>query len=384
MSRAGRVYRKGSGWAFRVDVAAPGAARKQVAKQGFPTKRAAQQALDELKVAVGAGTWVAPSRITLAEYADSWIAAQEVRGLRPTTRADYADKLRLHVLPALGDRALQSITPTDLDTLYAALLSGGRKDGVGGGLSPRTVRAVHVVVGRLLADAQRQGVVPRNPAKLASPPSPTAARAPEMTVWTPAELGRFLDATADDDLATLWRLLAMTGLRRGEACGLRWEDLDLDAGTLNVRRAIVLVDHQPIESGPKTARSRRTVNLDAGTVAALRAHRARQLEVRMLVGAGWVETDAVFADPVGVPVRPDYVSKRFRRAALGAGVPVIRLHDLRHTHATHLLAAGVNARIVSERIGHSSVGFTLDVYGHVLPGQQADAAAAAAALVDEP
>ena len=174
----------------------------------------------------------------------------------------------------------------------------------------------------------------------------------------------------------------MTGLRRGELCGLRWTDVDLDAGRLVVRRTITTVDHEPVEGDVKTARSRRGVDLDPETVAILRQHQARQLEERILVGAGYVDRDLVFAAPDGSPWNPDSIGRAFARAVARTDLSRIRLHDLRHSHATHLLAAGQNPKLVSDRLGHATVGFTLDTYGHVIPGQQADAAAAVAALVD--
>jgi integrase len=192
----------------------------------------------------------------------------------------------------------------------------------------------------------------------------------------------FLDSVVHHHHAALFRLAAMTGLRRGELCGLRWADVDLDGATLVVRRTITTVNHELVEGDVKTARSRRSVDIDAATVAVVRAHRTRQLEQRLLVGRGYRDHDLVFASASGEPWNPDSIGQAFGRAVERIDVPRIRLHDLRHTHATHLLAAGVNARIVSERLGHSTVAFTLGVYGHVMPGQQADAAAAVAALVD--
>jgi integrase len=174
----------------------------------------------------------------------------------------------------------------------------------------------------------------------------------------------------------------MTGLRRSELVGLQWADIDLDAALLRVRRRIVAVDGELDTGDPKTERSRRTLDLDPATVAALRAHRTRQLEVRMLVGPGWHERDLVFCAPEGNPWKPDTISQAFDRAVKRHQLTRIRFHDLRHTHATHLLAAGVNPKIVSDRLGHASVAFTLDTYGHVLPGQPAAAVAAVAALVD--
>jgi integrase len=203
-----------------------------------------------------------------------------------------------------------------------------------------------------------------------------------MTVWTPAELASFLGGVEGHRYGPLVRVAAMTGLRRSEFCGLRWADIDLDAAALMVRQSVQLVDGRIVVGAVKTARSRRRVDLDAGTVAVLRAHRRTQASERLMVGAGWRDHDLVFTAPDGSPLNPDTITQWFDRTVRRTELPRIRLHDLRHTHATHLLAAGVNVKIVSDRLGHASVAFTLDTYGHVMPGQQASAAAAVAALVD--
>jgi integrase len=275
---------------------------------------------------------------------------------------------------------LQAVTAADLDRLYGQLVTCGRHDGTGLGL--RSVRHVHVTLSKALGDAERQDLISRNPARRATPPSSVSARAPEAATWTAEELRKFLDATREHHHGALFRTAAMTGLRRGELCGLRWADVDLDAARLVVRQTITTVDHRITEGTVKTPRSRRAVDLDAVTVAMLRQHRAHQLEGRLLMGAGYADRDLVFASPTGAPWNPDSIGRAFARAVERVNVLRIRLHDLRHTHATLLLASGTNVKLVSERLGHATVSFTLDVYGHVLPGQQADAAAAVAALVD--
>ena len=171
-------------------------------------------------------------------------------------------------------------------------------------------------------------------------------------------------------------------LRRAELCGLRWSAVDLDAGRLTVLHTVTAVAHRRVGGTPKTERGIRAVDLDLKTVMALRAHRSAQLEQRMLVGPGWRDEGWVFAMVDGRSWHPDVVSRAFERLVVSTGLPRVRLHDLRHAHASHLLAAGANVKVVSERLGHASVAFTLDVYAHVMPSQQADAAAAVAALVD--
>jgi len=202
--------------------------RRQAKRRGFPTKKAAQVEFDRLKVSVHDATFVATQATTVGEYLLVWVESQAAAGLKPGTVSSYRDQIRLHVLPHLGPKPLQKLGPLDLDKLYAHLLVAGRKNGPGG-LSNRTVRYIHTIVGSALKDAVAKGLVIRNVAKLASPPSVKSTRPEEVETWTHQELALFLGATADHDLATLFRTAAMTGLRRGELLGLRWSDLDLSS-----------------------------------------------------------------------------------------------------------------------------------------------------------
>jgi integrase len=310
----------------------------------------------------------------VAEYLRDWLAGLPAAGRRPSTIAGYEHHVRCDVNPILGAIALQALTALDLDALYSSLLVRG--------LSMSSVRKVHTILGKALHDAERKGIVARNVARLATPPAASAAKAPEMQFWTPSELRSFLNSIEGHHHYPLVRLAAMSGMRRGELCGLRWVDVDLDAGTVSVKRAVVVVDGQPVAGAVKTKRSKRVLDIDPATMAVLRRWRVTQLEHRMLMGAGWRDSGLVFTDPTGEGWHPTTITQAFTRLVAASQLQRIRLHDLRHSHATHLLAAGVNVKVVSDRMGHASVAFTLDVYSHVMPGQQADAAAAVAALVD--
>jgi integrase len=379
MASRGSVYRRGTTWTAHASWGS-GSAKRQTKKGCYRTRKEAQAALTELLASVDAGTFVVPSRLTVARYLGAWLDGRVAAGLRPSTVAGYRQRVECYVVPRIGAVPLQALSALDLDRFYAALASDGGRDG--GALSLSTVRAVHAVISKALADAERQGLVTRSVARLASPPRTSATRAPEMTVWTPGELASFLGMVEGHRYGPLVRTAAMTGLRRSELAGLRWVDVDLDAAVLSVRQSVQLVDGCIVTGDVKTTRSRRRVDLDAGTVAVLRAHRRAQSAERLLVGAGWADHGLVFCAPDGRPLNPDTVTQWFDRTVRRSDLPRIRLHDLRHTHATHLLATGVNLKVVSERLGHASVAFTLDRYGHVMPGQQASAAAAVAALVD--
>ena len=171
-------------------------------------------------------------------------------------------------------------------------------------------------------------------------------------------------------------------MRRGEALGLGWDAVDLDSARISIRRALVVVDYQLVWSEPKTPRSRRVVALDAGSVAALRAHRKRQLEERLAWGPAYEDSGLVFTREDGTPLHPEAVSAQFKRHAQEAGLAPIRLHDLRHSYASAALAAGVHVKVVSEQLGHSTVALTLDTYSHVIPALAEDAAERVAALID--
>ena len=313
-----------------------------------------------------------------------WLEALPASGRRPSTVAGYRHLINHDVLPAIGGVELQALTALHLDRLYAGLL--------GRGLAMSTVRKVHAVVGMALSDAERKGFVNRNVARLATPPAHSASRAPEMKFWTPEQLSSFLTSIASHHHYPLIRLAALTGLRRGELAALRWSDVDLSEATVSVRQSTTVVGGKPITGDVKTKRSRRVVDIDAGTVATLKSWARTQKEYALLHGAGWSGSGLVFTMPGGEAWHPDSISQAFERLVSPASKaraeaslkirPRIRFHDLRHTHASHLLAAGVNVKVVSERLGHASVAFTLDTYAHVMPGQQKEAAAAVSALLE--
>lgn len=260
----------------------------------------------------------------------------------------------------------------------------GRADGKGG-LSPKSVRNVHVVLRKALGDAVKWNNLPRNVAAFADPPKMRQSGDKEMGTWNAQELRAFLDFISEDRLYPAFYLDANTGMRRGEVLGVRWTDIDLDKGALSVRQTLLCVDYELEFGTPKTARGRRQIALDKGTVTILKAWKKRQLEERIAIGGGYHdEHGLVFTKVDGSPLHPDLFSQTFDRLVSKSGLPRIRLHDLRHTHATMALQANVPVKVVSERLGHASVAITLDVYSHVLPGMQEDAAEKVARLVFGP
>jgi integrase len=369
------VHRRGKSWAYVVDVGRDQATgrRRQQTKSGFRTKRAAEDGMSELIRSVGDGTHVAPDPQTVGEWIERWLVTIAPK-IRASTLRDYRNGLG-RVKDRLGRVRLQSLRPLDVEELYASLLVEGHR--YGGGLAAKTVRNVHIALRRCLADAERFGLVQRNVAALVKPPTP---QRPELSTWDAAEMRTFLAAMQGDRNEAAYRLIATTGMRRGEALGLRWSDVDLGSGRVTINRALSVVDGELVWSSPKTARSRRTVSLDSETVAMLKSHRARQLEERIAAGDAWEDAGLVFCDQLGAPLHPDRFTRAFGSAARRAGVNQIRLHDLRHTWATLALQAGIHPKVVSERLGHATTGITLDIYSHVQPELDASAATTVAQL----
>lgn len=331
----------------------------------------------------GAATSVDCGDYTLGRWLEHWLRLCNVRALRPTTVEHYKNILGLYVPPDLLSADLSDVRPQHLSSVYEQMLAGGRRYGQGG-LSSRTVRLLHVILHKAFADAVRLGILEWNPAHAADAPSRRACRPRVYPTWSPAELRKFLDSVRDDEFYAAFYLAAATGLRRGEVVALRWCDLDLnrDDGQLHVVQTVVLLRGKVQIGVPKTDRGRRVVALDKKTVEVLHRHRRHAERQRQLAGKTKLdERDFVFIDPAGGPLRPTRLSSRFERRLQAAGLRKIRFHDLRHTHATHALQVGVHPKIVSERLGHSSIAITLDTYSHAMPSMQREAAEAVAALL---
>jgi integrase len=297
--------------------------------------------------------------------------------VKPSTYLSYQMHVERHINPALGSIPLQQLSGAHLNAFYANLLGQGENDGKRK-LSPATVRRIHATLHKALADAVRWNKLSRNPAQAADPPRSKAGGSPEMKTWTAKELRSFLESARATRLYPLWLTLASTGLRRGEALGLRWEDVDVENSRLSIRQNRVSVGHEVIIGKPKTGHGR-NVSLDPGTLATLKALRTQQKKER-LSWPGYVTSGYVFLRENGEPYHPNLISHAFEAAVKSSQQPRIRLHDLRHTHATLALSAGVHPKVVSERLGHASVMITLDTYSHAIPALQEEAAARVAAL----
>jgi len=352
--------------------------RRQKSQGGFRTKKEAQQALDKAKVALAENRFVVPTNITLRSFLeDEWLPTIK-KTVRPTTYSSYEGHVRNHLVPRLGSIQLRRLNAATINAHYAFLADQGNLKGEG--LSPASIRRVHATLHRALRDAVRWQRLYYNPADAADPPRASAERS-ELDVWSCDELKAFLANVRDDRLYPLWLLYSTTGLRRGEALGLQWGDLDLEARRLVVRRSLVPVDGVPQLSEPKTKHGRRTLPLDSATVSVLREHRLEQREQQMRNRKVWEDGDWVFTDERGRPLDGNLVTKKFTVLSARAGVRHIPLHSVRHTYASIALGNGMNVRDLSARLGHSTTAFTLDFYVHAIPAVEEEAAAAVAALI---
>ena len=316
-----------------------------------------------------------PSKQTVTEYLREWLPTIEAT-VKATTWHSDAATIEDHVVPTIGSILLRNLAAPQLNALYAELLKQGRKDGKGG-LSPRTVRYVHTILHRALEDAVRWGRLFRNPVSLADPPRQEKT---DMKTWTAEQTRHFLRSVKGDRLYAAYLLAFTTGMRRGELLGLRWSDIDFEASRLSIQQTLVAVGYRLHFSDPKTKKSRRSLALDGATLTVLRIHRAQQAQEKLLLGSEYEATNLVFSSDHGKPAHPMSLSDMFRRRATKADLPVIRFHDIRHTYASLALAAGVHPKVVSERLGHSSITITLDTYSHAIPALQEEAANKVAAL----
>ena len=441
----GSVVKKGDKYYVKIELDPDPATgkRRQKWHSGYRTKREAERARVDLLSKFDRGEYVEPSQQTLADYLEDWLRAIE-HTVRPSTFDSYSRNMRNHVAAHIGSVRLAKVDAPALNGLYSTLLTSGRRlpsragrgyslavveralslradgltltavaealqaefaeaehitkdtlasllrrqstrrsiDDFPEGLDRRTVNYVHTILHRAFKDAVRWGRLARNPADAADPPRGTR-KSDGVHAWSAATLRSFLQSTqkAGDREHALWVLLATTGMRRGEAIGLRWSDVDLDKGRVRVVQTITQTRSKVTIGEPKTTSGRRSVSLDSGTVGVLRDHRKRMLQERLLIGPDFSDDGLVFHEPDGACLKPEAVSGRFVRRVGHHGLPRLTIHGLRHTWATLALEQGIHPRVVQERLGHSTIAITLGIYSHVSPTLHDEAAETIAGLM---
>ena len=331
----------------------------------------AEMALRQAMADADRGLVFDADNLKVGEYLDRWLSDSVCDTVKATTFERYEQITRLHLKPALGRVKLKALTPAHVRGLYREKLEAGS--------SARTVRYVHTTLHKALKQAVMDGLIPRNVTEAVKPPQSSRE---EMHPLTPEQAKLLLQTAHDtgDRLEALYVLAIHTGLRQGELLGLKWDDVDLDDGSLQVRRTLTITKNGPVFTTPKTTGSRRSVKLTSKAIEALKSHLERQLTEIDRFGSLWSPGDSdglIFASETGEPLDRRAVTKlKFKPLLKRAGLPEIRFHDLRHTCATLLLTRNVNPKIVSEMLGHSTIAITLDTYSHVLPNMRDQAAAA--------
>ncbi|ADH63077.1 integrase family protein [Allomeiothermus silvanus DSM 9946] len=371
----GTIYKRADG-RYEYSLMISGKRHRGYAK----TRKEAAKKLAELLVAYGRNLLPDPDRITLKEFCERWLTSVEHR-VKPTTHYGYKVALEKHAIPILGDIAVQRLQPLHLTHLYADLLKKRIHPNDPKRLktlSPTTVRLVHRTLHAALEDAVRWGLLPWNPADRVKPP-----QAPRYTgeVWTPEEVWRFLAEAQHSRLYALFFLALMTGMRRGELLGLKWADIDWQEGAIWVRQNLTKAGSKRVVQSPKTYRSSRPVDVSSDVLEVLQQHREQQEKDRLGIGDAWTDEGWVFTTSVGTPIEPSNLRREFLAIIKRAKVKEIRFHDLRDTHVSLLALAGVDPKVVSERVGHASVAFTQQTYQHLFRAQRKKAALAVGELL---
>jgi integrase len=355
-------------WAIIIDLRDPSTGDRKRKWHSFRgTKREAQVECARLISEMKGGTYLEPSKTTFAQFLERWLNHAKSQ-VSPRTHERYCEIVRKNIVPALGAVFLTKLRSAQISAAYSNALTSGRRDGKGG-LAPTTVVYMHRLIKQALGQAVRWELLVRNPADAVDPPKVERGT---LTTYDMTQTVRLLEELRESRLRLPVLLGVMCGLRRGEIVALRWSHIDLAAGKMAVvesaEQTAAGVRYKP----PKSGRGR-TVALSAMVTAELRQHRLAQAEELLRLGVRQSDETFLYTRQDGEPLQPRSLSQMW--SEITTSLPRIRFHDLRHAHATHMLAAGVHPKVASERLGHSRIGITLDLYSHVLPGMQEDAAA---------
>jgi integrase len=369
----GHIERRGQkSWRLKFDIGTdPLTGKRQTRRVTVKgTKKNAEEELNRLLHEIGEGTFVDPSKLTVAEYLDQWLKDYARPNVAPKTAERWTEIVEKHLAEKWKALPLKNLKALHIQSYYTEALESGRRDGKGG-LAPRTVHHHHRVLFQALKQAVKWRIIPRNPVEDVDPPK---VERKEIRALTPEEVETLTEYTRKTRLRMPSILALTTGMRRGEVFAIRWLDIDLDGAALTVNQSLEQTKDGLRFKEPKSKRSRRRITLSPLTVEALRRHKVAQMKERMALGLGRNDAGLVFTTLEGGTIKPNIFTKEFQRIAKRAKLAGVSFHTLRHTHITQLLRDGENVKVISERAGHSSVATTLDLYGHVLPGMQEAAA----------
>ena len=369
----GHIRQRGkNSWAVVLDVGLKPDGSRNVKWHSIKgTREDAERERVRLLHELNIGAYVEPANETVAAFLKRWLDDYARLKVSAKTFERYEEIVEKHLIPALGHYKLNKLRAPHIQGSYTKALTSGRRDGEGG-LSPQTVLHHHRLLRAALNRAVRWGVIALNPADAVEAPRPARK---ETRVLDESDSAKLLQAVQGTRFYSPVLLALTTGMRRGEVLGLRWADIDWEAGTLAVQQTLEQTRTGLRFKQPKTPKSRRRVPLTSMALDALKSQRTAQVASRLALGNLYQDHDLVFPAPDGLPWKPGSFSAAFIKLAAAAGLPKLRFHDLRHSHATQLLRLGIHPKIVSERLGHATTGITLDLYSHVVPGMQEDAVA---------
>ncbi len=366
----GALFQRTDGrWCATIDLGWQDGRRRRKTYTGATQEEVSGKLL-AARAAHASGLPVAPKQQTLKQFLDRWLVECVKPAVRPLTLQQYQQHVKLYLGPALGSHRLEKLAAVQVQAFLNAQLKRG--------LSPRTVQLSLVILRHALDTAVRWNLVARNVAKLVDAPR---VQRPETRPFSPDEAREFVEAIKGKRWELVYLTALTTGLRVGEILALRWRDIDLDHRTLAVVQSVQRIrSDKEGESSKlqfvelKTSRSRRTISIPASLAGALKEHRARQLRARLAVGPKWKDHDLMFSTFIGTPIEKGALHRDFKAILEKAELPKVRIHDLRHSTASLLLAQGTHPRAIMELLGHSRIGVTMDTYAHVMPAMMADVA----------
>ncbi|MED0736727.1 tyrosine-type recombinase/integrase [Aneurinibacillus thermoaerophilus] len=363
----GYFRKRGTKWSFTIDVGRDPETgkRKQKTVSGFKTKKEAEKACAEMIAQIENGEFFETSKDSFAVFLQQWLDNAAKQTTRATTFDGYKRTIHHRIIPAIGHLKLADIKPIHIQKFYTQLVEED--------LSSEYIRFIHSILRSAFNTALKWQLVSKNIMSNVEVPK---LKRKEKGIWTLEQAQQFLNYAKEKGTRRyiVYLLAIYTGMRRGEIFGLRWKDVDLENGKISINQTLSWVSGQGlIFQEAKTKRSHRSISISDFVVQELKNHKLQQRKEKLRIGEAYNDQDLVVASAYGNPMNPRGVTDYFRKLTVEAGLPVIRFHDLRHTHATIMLKLGEHPKIVSERLGHSNIQMTLNLYSHVTPDMQKDA-----------